>query len=110
VENTECVSPITLAPKKNEKLRVCVNYKKINDVTHKDRYHFPFCDEILEEVASHELYSFADGYSGYHQVKIAPEDQFKTTFTSPWGTFCYEEISFELCNAPTTFEMLIKKY
>ena len=50
VENTEWVSPITLASKKNGKLRVCVNYKKLNDVTKKDRYHILFCDEVLEEM------------------------------------------------------------
>lgn len=66
VENTRWVSPITLAPKKNGKLRGCVTYKKLNDATNKDRYSIPFCDEFLEEVEGHELYSFADGYSGYH--------------------------------------------
>ena len=109
VENTEWVSPISLATKKNGQLRVCVNYKKLNDVTKKDRYPIPFCDEILEEVGGHELYSFADGNSGYHQVKIAKEDQLKTTFTSPWDTFCYEVMSFGLCNAPATFQRLMNK-
>lgn len=85
IENTEWVSPITLAPKKNGKLRVCVTYKKLNDVTKKDRYPILFCDEVLEEVGVHELYSFVDDYSGYHQVRIAEEDQLKTTFTSSWG-------------------------
>lgn len=90
VENTRWVSPITLAPKKNGKLRGCVTYKKLNDVTKKDRYSIPFCDKFLEEVEGHELSSFADGYNGYHQVRIAEEDQLKTTFMSPWGIFCYE--------------------
>ena len=109
VKNTEWVSPIILAPKKNVKFRVCVNYKKLNNVTKKDRYPIPFYDEVLEEVGGHELYSFADGYSGYHQVKIAKEDQLKTTFTSPWGTFCYEVMPFGLCNAPATFQRLMNK-
>ena len=58
VENIKWVSPITLAPKKNGKLRVCVNYKKVNDVTNKNRYPILFCDEVLEEVGSHELCSY----------------------------------------------------
>jgi len=89
VETTECVSPVVLALKKNGKLRVCVNYKVLNKVTKKDQYPLPFCEKNLEEVAGHEIYTFGDGYRGYHQVKIIPEDQLKTTFTTPWGTFCY---------------------
>jgi hypothetical protein len=103
VETTEWVSPVVLALKKNGKLRVCVNYKVLNKVTKKDRYPLPFCEEILEEVAGHEMYTFGEGYRGYHQVKIAPEDQLKTTFTTPWGTFCYTVMPFGLCNAPGTF-------
>ena len=86
-----------------------MNYKKFNDVTKKDRYPIVICDEVLEEVGCHKLYSFADGYSGYHQVKIAEEDQSNATFTSPWGTFCYEVMSFALCNAPATYQSLMNK-
>jgi hypothetical protein len=109
VETTEWVSPVVLALKKNGKLRVCVNYKALNKVTKKDRYPLPFCEEILEEVVGHEMYTFGDGYRGYHQVKIAPEDQLKTTFTTPWGTFCYTVMPFGLCNAPRTFQRLMNK-
>jgi hypothetical protein len=69
----------------------------------------PFCEEILEEIAGHEMYTFGDGYRGYHQVKIAPEDQLKTTFTTPWGTFCYTIMPFGLCNASGTFQHLMNK-
>jgi len=55
------------------------------------------------------MYTFRDGYNGYHQVKIAPEDQLKTTFTTPWGTFCYTVMPFGLCNAPGTFQRLMNK-
>jgi hypothetical protein len=109
VETTEWVSPVVLALKKNGKLRVCVNYKALNKVTKKDRYPLPFCEEILEEVAGHEMYTFGDGYRGYHQVKIALEDQLKTTFTTPWGTLCYTVMPFGLCNAPGTFQRLMNK-
>ena len=109
VENKEWVSLITLAPKKNGKLRVYVNYQKFNNITKKERYSILFCDEVLEEVENHELYLFVDGYSGYHQVKITPDDQLKTSFTSPWGTFCYEVMLFGLCNALVTFQRLMNK-
>jgi hypothetical protein len=109
VETTEWVSPVVLALKKNGKLRVCVNYKALNKVTKKDRYPLPFCEEILEEVAGHKMYTFGDGYKDYHQVKIALEDQLKTTFTTPWGTFCYTVMPFGLCNAIGTFQHLMNK-
>jgi len=100
---------VVFALKKNGKLRVCVNYKALNKVIKKDRYPLPFCEEILKEVAGHKMYTFEDGYRGYHQVKIAPEDQLKTTFTTPWGTFCYTIMPFGLCNVPGTFQRLMNK-
>jgi hypothetical protein len=84
--------------KENGKLRVCVNYKALNKVTKKDQYALPFCEEILEEVKRHEMYTFRDGYRGYHQVKIAPKNQLKTTFIIIWRTFYYTIMPFGLCN------------
>jgi len=62
-------------------------------------------DQILERVAGHEFYCFLDGYSGYNQIEIALEDQEKTTFTCPFGTFAYRRMPFGLCNAPATFQI-----
>ena len=58
-------------------------------MTRKDHFSLPFMDQILERVAGHEFYCFLDGYSGYNQIKIAFEDQEKTIFTYPFGTFAY---------------------
>jgi len=109
METTERVSLVVLELKKNGKLKVCVNYKALNKVTKKYQYPLPFCEDILEEVAGREMYTFGDGYRGYHQVKIAPEDQLKTTFTTPWGTFCYTVMPFGLCNALRTFQRLMNR-
>jgi hypothetical protein len=109
VETTEWVSPMVLTLKKNGKLRVCVNYKALNKVTKKDRYPLPFCEKNLEEVVGHKMYTFGDAYMGYHQVKIALEDQLKTTFTTLWGTFCYRVMPFSLCHASGTFQRLMNK-
>jgi hypothetical protein len=73
-------------------------------MTRKDHFPLPFMDQILERVAGHEFYCFLDGYSGYNQIEIALEDQEKTTFTCPFGTFAYRRMPFGLCNAPTTFQ------
>ena len=64
----------------------------------------PFMDKILDRLAEKGWYCFLDGYSGYNQIPIEPEDQDKTTFTCPYGTFAFKRMSFGLWNAPTTFQ------
>ena len=59
---------------------------------------------MLDRLAGYEYYYFLNGYSGYNQIAIAPEDQEKTTFTCPYGTFAFRRMSFGLCNAPGTFQ------
>ena len=84
--------------------RVCIDYRHLNAVTRKDHFPLPFIDEMLERLAKHEFYCFVDGYSGYLQVSIAPEDIEKTTFTCPFGTYAYRRMPFGLCSAPATFQ------
>ena len=84
--------------------RVCIDYRKLNVVTRKDHFPLPFIDQVLERVSGHPFYCFLDGYSGYFQIEIDVEDQEKTTFTCPFGTYAYRRMSFGLCNAPTTFQ------
>ena len=104
VEITDWVSPMVLVKKKNGQLRVCIDYRKLNKCTEKDHFPLPFVNTILEEVAGYELYTFMDGYSGYNQISIHPDDYHKTAFTTPWGTFIYVVMPFGLCNAPAAFQ------
>ena len=67
------LSPIVVVPKKNGKLRICIDYRKLNAQTMKDPYPLTYMDTILDEVAGHEMYSFMDGFLGYNQIKLAPE-------------------------------------
>ena len=83
--------------------RVSIDYQKLNLATQKDHFPLPFIDQMLERLAIHPYYYFLDGYFGYNQIPIAPEDQEKTTFTCPFGTFAYRRMPFGLCNAPVTF-------
>ncbi|GJY09324.1 reverse transcriptase domain-containing protein [Tanacetum coccineum] len=84
--------------------RVCIDYRKLNDATRKDHFPLPFIDQMLERPAGNEYYCFLDGFSGYFQIPIDPQDQEKTTFTCPYGTFAYRRMPFGLCNAPGTFQ------
>ncbi|GJU93830.1 reverse transcriptase domain-containing protein [Tanacetum coccineum] len=84
--------------------RVCIDYRKLNEATRKDHFPLPFMDQMLERLAGNEFYCFLDGFSGYFQIPIDPQDQEKTTFTCPYGTFVYRRMPFGLCNAPGTFQ------
>jgi hypothetical protein len=83
---------------------MCINYQKLNKATQKDHFPLPFIDEMLERLSNHFFFYYLDGYSGYHQISIHPDDHSKTTFTCPYGTFTYRWISFGLCNAPASFQ------
>ena len=84
--------------------RVCIDYRKLNSATRKDHFPLPFIDQMLERIAGHAFYYFLDGYSGYNQIAITPEDHEKTIFTCPYGTFAYRRMPFGLRNAPATFQ------
>ncbi|GJZ29007.1 reverse transcriptase domain-containing protein [Tanacetum coccineum] len=79
--------------------RACIDYRKLNDATHKDHFPLPFMDQMLKRLAGNEFYYFLDGFSGYFQIPIDPKDQEKTTFTCPYGTFSYRHMPFGLCNS-----------
>ena len=82
-EVSEWVSPMVVQEKKVKgEIRICVDLRKLNDVCLHDPFPTPFTNEVLDNVGGKEAYSFTAGFSGYHQIKIAPEDQSKTIFTT----------------------------
>ncbi|GKA06803.1 reverse transcriptase domain-containing protein [Tanacetum coccineum] len=83
---------------------VCIDYRILNDATRKDHFPLPFMDQMFERLAGNEYYCFLDGFSGYFQILIDPQDQEKTTFTYPYGTFAYRRMPFGLSNALGTFQ------
>jgi hypothetical protein len=73
IEEATWLSPIVIVPKKNGKLRIFIDFRKLNAATKNDPYPLPFIDEILNTIVGYEAYSFLNGYSGYHQISIALE-------------------------------------
>ena len=67
--------------------RICIDNRKLNKATRKDHFPLSFLDQMLHRLAGYEFYCFLDGYLGYNQIGITPEDQEKTTFTCPYGAF-----------------------
>jgi hypothetical protein len=84
--------------------RMCIDYRKVNSATKIDHFPLPFIDEMLEWLMKHSFFCFLDGYSGYHQIPIHPDDQSKTTFTCPYEMYAYRCMSFRLWNAPMSFQ------
>ena len=122
ISDTSWVSLVHVVPKKggftvikNEKneliptrtvtgWRVCIDYRKLNTATRNDHFPMAFIDQMLDRFAGHPHFCFLNGYSGYNQIAIAPEDQEKTTFTCPFGTFAFRRMPFGLCNTLGTFQ------
>jgi hypothetical protein len=104
ISDSQWVSPLVIIPKNNGKWWVCIDYRELNKATLKDHFPLPFIDQVLDTLAGKKYFSFLDGFNGYNQIYIAPEDQDKTMFTCPWGTYAYKVLPFGLCNAPTTFQ------
>nr|GEU73037.1 reverse transcriptase domain-containing protein [Tanacetum cinerariifolium] len=84
--------------------RVCIDYRKLNEATRKHHFPLSFMDKMHERLAGNEYYCFLDGFLGYFQIPIDPQDQEKTTFMFPYGTFACRHMPFGLCNAPGTFQ------
>ncbi|GJU63104.1 reverse transcriptase domain-containing protein [Tanacetum coccineum] len=125
IADSPWVSPIHCVPKKggitvvtneNDELvptrtvtgwRVCIDYRKLNEATTKDHFPLPFMDQMLERLAGNKYFCFLDGFSGYFQIPIDPNDQEKTTFTCPFGTYAYRRMHFGLCNVHVTLQSKI---
>jgi hypothetical protein len=107
VEESEWVSPMVLQEKKQWGIRICVDLRKLNYACLHDPFPTPFTDDELENIGGHEAYSFTDGFSGYHQINIAQEDRYKTTFSTEWGSYQYTVMSFGLKNAPKIFSRVV---
>lgn len=106
IEKATLLSPNIVVLKKDDKLQIRVDFRKLNATTKKDPY-LPFTKEVLDMVAGHEMYSFLTGFLGYHQIMIALENWYKTTFITDWGAFVWVIMLFGLKNDPPTYQRVV---
>jgi hypothetical protein len=99
--------PTIFFKKKDQTLRMCVDYRPLNEVTIKNKYPLPWIDILFDQHTGAWVFSKIDLRSGYHQIRIRPEDIPKTAFTTRYGLFEYLVMSFGLTNAPAHFTYLM---
>ena len=100
---TTWLANVVPVPKKDGKIRVCVDYRDLNKASPKDNFPLPNIHILVDNCAKHEIQSFVDCYAGYHQILMDETDAEKTAFTTPWGTYCYRVMPFGLKNAGATY-------
>jgi hypothetical protein len=99
--------PAIFVKKKDQTLRMCVDYRPLNEVTIKNKYPLPRIDILFNQLTGARVFSKIDLRSGYHQIRIRPKDIPKTAFTMRYGLFEYLVMSFRLANAPAHFTYLM---
>src|ERR1043165_5755118 len=103
-EYPQWLAYIVPVSKKDGKVIMCVDYRDLNKASPKDDFPLPHIDMLVDSTAKFNIFSFMDGFSGYNQIRMAPEDMEKTSFVTQWGTFCYKVMPFGLKNAGATYQ------
>lgn len=110
----ECESayaaPVVLVPKSDGSHRLCVDYRRLNEVTISVKYPLPRIDDLLHSTSNANFITTLDLKAGYHQIPVKRQDQDKTSFITPFGTFRYKSMPFGLKTAPATFQRLIDRF
>ena len=101
-------APVVLVKKKDGSLRLCVDYRKLNNVTRRDSFPLPNIDDILAALTGAQWFTTLDLASGYWQVEVEPNDREKTAFALPTGLYEFQTMPFGLVNAPATFQRLMQ--
>ena len=95
--------------KKNGQIRVCVDFRDLNNACPKDDFPLPLTEIMVDATTGHEALSFMDGSSGYNQIRMAPRDEELTAFRTPKGIYCYKVMPFGLKNAGATYQRAMQR-
>lgn len=110
----ECESPwaanVVMVPKKDGGMRLCIDFRKLNEVTEPDRYPLPRIEDILHAAKTSNYMTTLDLRSGYFQVNVDPSDRDKTCFITPMGTYRFIRMPMGLRNSGATFQRLIDRF
>ena len=104
VEYPKWLANVVPVPKKNGKVRVCVDFRDLNKANPKDDFPLPHIDMLVDGTEGHSMLSFMDGFSRYNQIMMALEDMEKTSFIIEWGTYYYRVVPFGLKNVGATYQ------
>ena len=102
-------APVIFAQKKDGTLRMCIDYRALNKQTVKNRYPLPRIDDLLDMLHGATVFSSLDLQSGFHQIRISPEDSEKTGFLTHQGLYQYKVLCFGVSNAPSTFQSVMNE-
>ena len=107
--NAPFASPILMAKKPGGGLRFCVDYRKLNSITKKDRYPLPLIDELMQRLGKAKIFTKLDIRQGFHRIRISSESEDLTTFRTRYGTYKYRVVPFGLTNGPAAFQRFVNE-